>query len=492
MTTTYNVSSEGATFGNIDTMTLNGVIRTIATAPALDNYVINITGNISLTSELLAINLPSGSTLDIEGNGFKLDGGGSQRGLFVYSGVVTIEDLTLANMLAQGGAGGDKAGGGAGLGGALFIADDSAHGAAPGNVTLNDVTFVNDTAAGGSGGAGALSGGGGGGLGGPGGTSTLNDGAGGGGVGVAGAAGGTLTTGGSVGASGTPGIIVNAAPGGDGGGDGGGGGASGGGGGAGGFVGGGTGPSFGRAGGGGGGIGGAPGIGGGSIGGGHGGSGGYGGGGGAGNSSNGGGGGGSGGFGGGGLRAGGGGGLGAGGDIFVQAGASLTIAGTDSVAAGTVTPGAGGLGASFSPNGQSGEAFASGIYLQGNNTLTFTPTGTQTIAGVIGDDAGSAAAAGYSAPFGYTEGSVGIVINGTGTLLLEANNTYKGTSTIERGTLELAPGATAGTGTIAFGGPAATLQIDAPVTAMQSFTNTLADLAAGDRIDPDRSTRLDI
>jgi hypothetical protein len=80
MTTTYNVSSEGATFGNIDTMTLNGVIRTIATAPALDNYVINITGNISLTSELLAINLPSGSTLDIEGNGFKLAGGGSNAG----------------------------------------------------------------------------------------------------------------------------------------------------------------------------------------------------------------------------------------------------------------------------------------------------------------------------------------------------------------------------------------------------------------------------
>jgi hypothetical protein len=111
LTTTYNVSSEGATFGNIDTTTLNGAIRTIATAP-IGNYVINITGNISLTSELLAINLPSGSTLTINGGGNTLDGGGSQRGLFVYSGVVTIEDLTLQKMLAQGGNGADVGGGG--------------------------------------------------------------------------------------------------------------------------------------------------------------------------------------------------------------------------------------------------------------------------------------------------------------------------------------------------------------------------------------------
>ena len=65
-TTTYDVSSEGATFGNTDTTTFNGAIRTIDTGP-VGNYVINITGPIDLTSQLLAINLPTGSTLTIEG-----------------------------------------------------------------------------------------------------------------------------------------------------------------------------------------------------------------------------------------------------------------------------------------------------------------------------------------------------------------------------------------------------------------------------------------
>ena len=59
MTTTYNVGSEGATFGNTDTTTLNGAIRTIDTGAA-GNYVIDLTSNITLTSQLLAFNLPAG------------------------------------------------------------------------------------------------------------------------------------------------------------------------------------------------------------------------------------------------------------------------------------------------------------------------------------------------------------------------------------------------------------------------------------------------
>ena len=96
----------------------------------------------------------------------------------------------------------------------------------------------------------------------------------------------------------------------------------------------------------------------------------------------------------------------------------------------------------------SGQAFANGIYLQGDNTLTFTPTGVETIAGVIGDDAGSAAAAGYAGrtvvvgpntgPLStYTEGSGGIVVDGPGTLVLAGDNTYTGTTTVEAGTLEV-------------------------------------------------------
>jgi autotransporter-associated beta strand protein len=166
----------------------------------------------------------------------------------------------------------------------------------------------------------------------------------------------------------------------------------------------------------------------------------------------------------------------------VQQGATLVIAGADPDAAtpllgaGTVTRGTG-----TNP----GQAFATGIYLQGNLEsgvvpLTFSPTGTATVAGVIGDDTGSAAAANYVDVFGgYTEGSVGIVVNGTGTLKLQAVNTYTGSSTITKGRLELAAGASAATGTIAFGGPAATLQIDG--NAMPS--NTIDAMVLGDIID---------
>jgi hypothetical protein len=69
--------------------------------------------DIELSSALESINLASGVTLDIVGNGATLDGknestGASydERGFFVYAGSVTIQNLTLANMVAQGGAGG--------------------------------------------------------------------------------------------------------------------------------------------------------------------------------------------------------------------------------------------------------------------------------------------------------------------------------------------------------------------------------------------------
>jgi hypothetical protein len=181
-TITYTVGTEGATFGNTDTATLNGAILTIDTGP-VGTYVINITGTINLTSPLLAINLPADSRLTIQGTSSggvpqvqTIDGGNTQqRGLFVYAGTVNINDLTIQNMLAQGGIGGVGAGGGgAGLGGGLFVGAN-----VPGdlgNVTLTNVTFANDQARGGTGGAGGGSGplglpgggggGGGGGLGG--------------------------------------------------------------------------------------------------------------------------------------------------------------------------------------------------------------------------------------------------------------------------------------------------------------------------------------
>jgi len=454
MTTIYNVSSEGATFGNTDTNTLNGAIRTIDTGAAGD-YVINITGPIDLTTQLLAINLPSGLTLTIEGTDSSgsvaqtetIDGASTYSGLFVYSGIVTIKDLTLQNMKAQGGNGGtgNAGGGGGGLGGGLFVAGTNGSGGLnPGqdvapSVTLMDVAFGNDSAVGGNGGGnGANNGGGGGGLGGAGGNG-LRGGGGGGGIGFPGFGGdGSRENGG-------PGIVPRApgggsatgsAPGQGGASGGGGGGApdllsSGGGGGIDGAS------SNGTRGGGGGGAfttgggGGFGGGGGGSL---VGGGGGFGGGGGGGtNFSRVGG---AGGFGGGrgsaGTSSGGGGGLGAGGDIFVQQGGSLTLDG-GALSGGSVTAGSGLVG------GGNGSAFGTGIFLQGNGTLNVAPAPGQTesIADVITDQTANGGT-------GANAGSWGLALNGAGTLVLTGSNTYSGGTTIAAGTLQLGNGGTSG------------------------------------------------
>jgi large repetitive protein len=131
---------------------LNAAITTANMAAAgWGTFTISLGANIALGSALTAINLRPGVSLDIEGNGYALDGGDTQRGLFVYSGALTLENLTLQNLIARGGSGGG--GGGAGLGGVLFIANDSTHDAAPAQVALSDVLFSNDSAVGGSGSA---------------------------------------------------------------------------------------------------------------------------------------------------------------------------------------------------------------------------------------------------------------------------------------------------------------------------------------------------
>ena len=109
-------------------------------------YEIDLAANtpIDLTQALEAINLKSGVTLDIVGNGATLNGQGDQRGLFVYAGVVTIENLTIEDAKAVGGDGGDGAGGGAGLGGGVFVGSNVAGDA--GDVTLTKVNFSTDGA----------------------------------------------------------------------------------------------------------------------------------------------------------------------------------------------------------------------------------------------------------------------------------------------------------------------------------------------------------
>ena len=149
--------------------------------------------------DLMGINLlevggGAAGPLTVDGQGFAIDGAATYRGIFVWSGTVTLTDLTIQNALARGGDGFAAtlrpSGGGAGLGGALFIA--------PGvSVTLDNVDFTGNTARGGSGGiyGGTFSDAGGGGMGGNG------DVLGGGGIGV-------LATG----ANQTPGIATGADP----------------------------------------------------------------------------------------------------------------------------------------------------------------------------------------------------------------------------------------------------------------------------------------
>ena len=470
--------------------------------------------DIELSAALDAINLKAGVTLDIVGNGATLDGENEtnhqsygQRGLFVYSGTVNISDLTVANAVAVGGAAGRAAGGGAGLGGGLFVAGsgDADQAAVP-QVKLTNVAFSGNKATGGKGGAGgsyvqgAGGGGGMGGAGGSGGTST-NGGGGGVGVGAAGGAGG----------AGTGGKGVIPGPGGGTGGGGHAGGPSGGGGGGGGLPatpsqgGGGAGGGVGGVNGTGGGIGdspgdgGAGGFGGGGGGGVVGGTGGFGGGGGA----NGGGGG----FGGGGGGAysgaaagfgagqggaystgGGGGGLGAGGEIFVQSGASLTIVSTSGQGGVNLSGGDAKGGASGGNRGGTGSGFGGGIFLQGGQTLDFAPaTGTtETFSDVIADENGS------QSGYGSDKGS--LVLDGAGTLYLNAQNTFTGGVTIDSGTLKLGDnfaaggagvGGAAAAGAITFASADATLQLEAapPATNNGLFTNTLGGLVVGDKID---------
>jgi hypothetical protein len=83
------------------------------------------------------INLVQGATLTISGNNNTINGAGVYQGLFVYSGNVTVDNLTITDAVAKGGGGGSGefgGGGGTGLGGGLFVA-------AAGNVTLNSVDF---------------------------------------------------------------------------------------------------------------------------------------------------------------------------------------------------------------------------------------------------------------------------------------------------------------------------------------------------------------
>jgi fibronectin-binding autotransporter adhesin len=374
-------------------------LQTALSTTAVSGDTILFTANITLSGNLSGVT----TNLTIDGGGFTLSGNNQYRGFAVGSldgnGTsisVNVQNISIVNTLASGGAGGSGTSGGggaAGLGGALFV-DAGA------NVTVSNVFLSSNSALGGAGGSGGIAGGFGGGGGGVSGSgvSATSSGAGSGGDGF------RPGTGGNAGGAFSPGGAGGFGAGG------GGSGASGAGvtGGSGGFGGGGGGADFG----------GAAGFGGGGSGGGvapyfaAGASGLFGG---AGD----------------GATGDGGGGAGLGGAVFVTSGGSLSVAGAFSVNGASVSGGAG-AGA-----GGSGSAFGSGFFLQGSNaSLVFVPgkSQTATVTGSIADEFGSTGSGNQNS----------ITMNGPGRLVLSGINTFSGGLNVADGTVSVASDANLG------------------------------------------------
>lgn len=179
------------------------------TAVTFSNTIANQT--ITLTSQLPVV-LGNNTTIDGGANNITLSGANTYRGFFIgdagqtANGAIhaTIENLTITQTKAVGGAGGNLGygggGGGAGMGGAVFVSSTA-------TVTVANLALTSNQAVGGAGGGSVFFGtsGGGGGMGG-------NGNFGGGGF-------GTGATGGAVNAAtpGSPGLLTGAASGGAGG-----------------------------------------------------------------------------------------------------------------------------------------------------------------------------------------------------------------------------------------------------------------------------------
>lgn len=124
---------------------------------------------------------------------------------------------------------------------------------------------------------------------------------------------------------------------------------------------------------------------------------------------------------------GGGGGGGFGADVFVQEGGSLTI-GAGVLGAGNVSGGGGGQGY----NGaiaQDGGSAATGLFIQGTQTVSLAPASGKTLEvdGEIYDQNG----------YNGHGGAGSLQVAGAGTVKLTAHNHYTGTTTLSSGTLEL-------------------------------------------------------
>jgi hypothetical protein len=203
-------SAATITVANTNDAGAGSLRQAIADAAAGDTIALGVSGTITLTTGELVIGKdltiagPGASQLTISGNAasrvFFINPGapGATTGPPATTPIVNIAGLTLANGKAKGGNGATgSAGGGAGMGGALFVNG--------GNATLSQVSFAGNQAIGGNG-SGFGGNGGGGGAGGDAPTSGYDN----------GGPGGSLGGFGGLDGDQLPGCI--AAPGGDGGG----------------------------------------------------------------------------------------------------------------------------------------------------------------------------------------------------------------------------------------------------------------------------------
>ncbi len=153
--------------------TLSAALAQINASPAPPGgFIINLQTDVTLNGPLS----PIFNSVTINGNGHTISGNSTTRifmvgvdlatqakplgdppsttSIIALRPQVTINNITLASGLAQGGAGGSGGGGGLGAGGALFVNQSA-------DVRLRGVTFVANTARGGAGAAGSSGGGGG-------------------------------------------------------------------------------------------------------------------------------------------------------------------------------------------------------------------------------------------------------------------------------------------------------------------------------------------
>ena len=90
---------------------LNEAIKAVDRETNAGQYTIQMAQTITLGGDtddglpagLYAVNLASGVDLTLDGKNNILSGGGGERGLFVYAGAVTIENLTIEDAKAIGG-----------------------------------------------------------------------------------------------------------------------------------------------------------------------------------------------------------------------------------------------------------------------------------------------------------------------------------------------------------------------------------------------------